>query len=483
MASSEAEKINIKTKLEKLHCPFTWEILNSVIKHSTLKGEMHDEDVENETSCALELLMQCLLKTYKGVISADKKNARKSIEKAEELLIQMQEHERHQTIRAVEHVFYATKSFFLYDVEELDVLEEMVLEEILNNIVDIEDFNNEELGALYGCQSVVWSFLNDFGMNKAIDTAKKAVEKNQDCALWHFILAKNLRRQRRSIHVQAYVTETEKNHFELAYAMSNENSVFGIYLLQMRMESFYKHSRDRDYWMKKAANEKQVLQTAKKILDTKPKNYKILLKLALIFLRSNEDERMAAKECLDAVRQMAPNNSTCMHYTAMFYQQCGDFREALKYYKKAADSNNFVAEMAYIEYGWETGELEPLPHLLRMLKKYEQSVKQRQISMLISVAITYYFIQNDISNAAEYFLKALTLDPLSNKFRVYYRYLGFNAPNILDFLNNKFCPLLERKNCQEVCLKIKRLLNVEAVTDLTEDFKSLSVDVKKDDVT
>jgi len=75
--------------------------------------------------------------------------------------------------------------------------------------------------------------------------------------------------------------------------------------------------------------------------------------------------------------------------------------------------------LAYIEYGWETGELEPLPHLLRMLKKYEQSVKQRQISMLVAIAVTYYSIQKDVPNAAEYFLKALTLDPLSNKFKVY----------------------------------------------------------------
>lgn len=212
----------------------------------------------------------------------------------------------------------------MYDAEEINQLEE-----ILENIIDTDDFSNEELGTLYGCQSVVWSCLNDFGMNKAVEIARKAVEKNQDCALWHFILGKNLRRQRRSINVSSEVSDAEREHFEIAYAMS-KNQVFGIYYLQMRMESFYKFSRVRDYMMRKTANEKQVLHIAKEILKTKPTNYKVLLKLALMFLRAKvSDERLLAKECLDAVEQIAPSNSTYLHYTAMFYEQCGDYRVSI----------------------------------------------------------------------------------------------------------------------------------------------------------
>jgi len=100
------------------------------------------------------------------------------------------------------------------------------------------------------------------------------------------------------------------------------------------------------------------------------------------------------------------------------------FKEALKYFKKAAEYNNLVAELSYVQYGWEVGELEPLPHLLRMLKKYEQSVKERQIAMLLAIAVTYYSLHRDIPNAAEYFLKALTVDSLSNKFKVF-RYKNY----------------------------------------------------------
>lgn len=228
-------------------------------------------------------------------------------------------------MRAVEHVFYATKCFFLYEAEKLDELGE-----ILNNIVDTDNFTQTEVGVLNGCQSVVWSCLNDFGMNKAVENAKKAIELNEDCALWHFVLAKNLRRQRRIVDLSSEVSNLEERHFELANAISNNNPVFGIYYLQMRIEKFYKYNKNRDYLMRKAANEKTVVQMAKDILKKKPTSYKVLLKLALMFLRaSNSDETLSVKECLDTVEKVAPNNSTFLHYAGILYEDCGEFRVSI----------------------------------------------------------------------------------------------------------------------------------------------------------
>ncbi|KAL6444720.1 hypothetical protein ACFW04_002055 [Cataglyphis niger] len=486
MASHEEdEEISIKVKLLKLHCPFTWEMQDSTIKHSILyinnKNIDHENDIiEDETSCPLELLIKSLFKCYKAVISADHDEAKKNITKAENVLMEIQQgQELCRTARAIEHIFYSTKCFFLYEFEEDSTL----LEEILENIDDTEKFNNEELGTLYGCQSVTWSCLNDYGMKNAIDMAKKAIEKNQDCALWHFILGKNLRRQRRSINISAEVSDEEKKHFEIAYAIS-KNDVFGIYYLQMRMETFYKYVRGRDHFIRKTNNEKQVLQIAKEIVKRKPTNYRVLLKLALMFLRAKvSDETLLAKECLDAVKEIAPNNTTYLHYTAMLYEQCGDYKEAIKYFKKAAEGYNFVAELAYIQFGWETAELEPLPHLLRMLKKYEHLIKERQIALLLAVAVTYYSLHKDITNAAEYFLKALIMDPQNNKFKTYFKYLDFNTPSISSFLNDQFCPLLERKNSRETSQKIKNLLNVrdvttDDVTNLSEEFGNLCANDK-----
>ncbi|KYM83660.1 hypothetical protein ALC53_05869 [Atta colombica] len=398
----DKEEISTKAKLSKLHCPFTWEILDSVIKHSLVHQKQDDEndedEIDDEKSYPLEQLLISLFKCYKALLSANNNEVTKRIEKAGEILKQIQQKiEFNQIIRTIEHVFYATKCFILYNADDIDGLEE-----ILQNVIDPKDFNDIELGALYGCQSVIWSCLNDFGMHKAVDIAKKAVERDQNCALWHFILAKNLRRQRRTINVASNVSDLEKAHFEIAFAMS-KNDRFGVYYLQMRIESFNKYNRDKIYMMKKNANEKEVINIAKQILKTKPTNNKVLLRLALIFLRASSDERLFAKECLDAVHKISPNNSTSLHYTAILYEQSGDYK----------------VKLAYIQYGWEVGELEPLPHLLRMLKKYEQIVKERQIAILLAIAVTYFSLHNDILNAAEYFLKALDVDSSSNKFKVF----------------------------------------------------------------
>ncbi|XP_011701003.1 PREDICTED: uncharacterized protein LOC105457818 [Wasmannia auropunctata] len=168
----------------------------------------------------------------------------------------------------------------------------------------------------------------------------------------------------------------------------------------------------------------------------------------------------------------------------MLYEKSGDYREALKYYKMAAECNNLVAELSYIEYGWKVRELEPLPHLLQMLKKYEQTVKERKINILLAIAVTYYSLQEDIPNAAEYFLKALKVDALNNKFKIFYKFLNFKTPSISFFLNDYFCPRLEKqysKTHKKMCEEIKNLLNVKDVHDLTEKLCTLSVDIKEKD--
>lgn len=232
----------------------------------------------------------------------------------------------HQIIRAIEHVFYATKCFYLYETDYMEDTTAFKILEILENI-DTKDFNSVELGGLYGCESVTWSCFNDYGIEKAIDTGKKAVEKNEDCALWHFILAKNLRRKRRCVTLSDEVSYIEKSHFEIAYAMSTENHVFGIYYLQMRLESYYKFSKDPNYRKRKSNNERQVLELAKEIFETNPTSYKVLLKLARIFITIDvADYRHYGMMCLDAVEKIRPNNSTCFHYYAMIYRQSGDYR-------------------------------------------------------------------------------------------------------------------------------------------------------------
>lgn len=87
------ENMSIKVKLSKLHCPFTWKILDSVIKYFTtnVKNDEDDRMMDDETSYPLERLLIFLFKCYKAVSSADDDKATKSIEKAGEILMEIQQ--------------------------------------------------------------------------------------------------------------------------------------------------------------------------------------------------------------------------------------------------------------------------------------------------------------------------------------------------------------------------------------------------------
>lgn len=96
------ERTSIKEKLSKLHCPFTWEILDNMIKHSIVyhrdNKDENDQMMDDETSHPLEQLLLSLFKCYKAMSSADKDKAAKKIEKAEGILIQVQqEYDIHNT--------------------------------------------------------------------------------------------------------------------------------------------------------------------------------------------------------------------------------------------------------------------------------------------------------------------------------------------------------------------------------------------------
>lgn len=93
MASYEQEEMSIKTKLSKLHCPFTWEIFDSMIKHSILRSNIDENDqiMDDDSSYPLEVLLKSLYKCYKAVSSADNDEATKRIKKAGEILMQIQQ--------------------------------------------------------------------------------------------------------------------------------------------------------------------------------------------------------------------------------------------------------------------------------------------------------------------------------------------------------------------------------------------------------
>lgn len=91
MAACEPEETSTKEKLSKLHCPFTWDILDSVTRHSSTHFKNNkDDELDDEEACTLELLMKALLKCYKSTLSTGE-NVEQNFQKAEDLLLQLQQ--------------------------------------------------------------------------------------------------------------------------------------------------------------------------------------------------------------------------------------------------------------------------------------------------------------------------------------------------------------------------------------------------------
>lgn len=91
----------------------------------------------------------------------------------------------------------------------------------------------------------------------------------------------------------------------------------------------------------------------------------------------------------------------------------------MMYFKQAADSNNYSAEVNYIKYAYDMGViLEPTEYVLGMLKKYQDSINDRKQEMLIILAISYTNIDRNLKEAAKIYLQAIEINPKHRKFRV-----------------------------------------------------------------
>lgn len=116
--ADERETMSTKAKLSKLHCPFTWEILDSMIKHSLICQKQAYDEIDDETdderSYLLEHLLIYLFKCYKALLSIDNDEVIKRIEKAEEILKQIQQKYDIQYLFLVYNTYYILKLLNLY---------------------------------------------------------------------------------------------------------------------------------------------------------------------------------------------------------------------------------------------------------------------------------------------------------------------------------------------------------------------------------
>ena len=150
-------------------------------------------------------------------------------------------------------------------------------------------------------------------MNIAINFTKLSIEKDQDAATAHFLLAKNMRSKRRTASVFKIPEEEEIYHFTKAYELS-KNPQFGLFVGQVLKESRDQHN---------------ALKIYKEIYEMNIESASIQTRLALAFTQMNLLE--FANKCLDYVESVKPDDSMFLHYKGLFFMKKKEYEVLLRF--------------------------------------------------------------------------------------------------------------------------------------------------------
>lgn len=182
------------------------------------------------------------------------------------------------------------------------------LDEAFDKVKDVKFSTLKDESTIDACISIAWSKYHRIGSKNAEKFIREALSKNPKCDLWYFILAKNLRRQRRDNSIAARPNDEEITCFITAYQLS-KNEVFELFVAQMYRELRLKNEAKKIYTK---------IYDNQKIDDTNV-NCTVLLRLALGFIRLEDYQK--AKDCLDRVEKKNPNQSMLIHYRGIYYMK------------------------------------------------------------------------------------------------------------------------------------------------------------------
>ncbi|KAL7307473.1 hypothetical protein TKK_0000652 [Trichogramma kaykai] len=281
-------------------------------------------------------------------------------------------------------------------------------------IKNANDFTSDiEKGTIFGSQASAYVLFYENILDSALKSAKLAVSYAPKCVLWHFVIAKCLRKKRRQNNVW-YVSQEEQNEFLMCYKVSPSD------LHGMAAARMYKESR----------NWKKCSEIYNEIYRRGPTNIKVRLILALCFM--NSKDFVKAKNCLDYIERLLPaekRSKTYYHYLGKYYEKTGNKLKAKENYLKAiGETGNFPADMDYFNFIKRNSKNndDAIKHLQNMLERYENR-EGYTLHILLSLAFIYLFDNNDKKLAAEYFLKALQTNPRHQQLEEFRRPFEFKT--------------------------------------------------------
>ncbi|XP_012285706.1 uncharacterized protein LOC105702615 [Orussus abietinus] len=384
-------KSDIQKKLSMTSCPYTWG-MEKLLTDNVFEWEDTDrEEILSEIMGIMMMLLKANVYDNKKKID----DALEEIQKAEDvfkLLLGSIPDDQKYLLNVLRHIIFSTKGHVLYGAKQFKEAQIALKETYVHNVLNLTD---KELGSLYGCQAIAWSLFRINTGQKTLELVKRAIEKDNKNAHWYFFLGKTLRRLRRFNLYRTFPSNEEMEAFGKAFSLS-QCPTMGIYYAQSKAES-------------KQQFEARSIYT--QIFNLEQKSFKVQLRLALGFIRLRMSTE--AKQCLNLAGRENPENVTYLHYMGMYLDLCcKKSKEALDYYKLAGERGNSASYWSYMSCMRKLNKnYNPREDLCKMLDKCEEDDNVLKQKLLLHIAECYEYMDRDMNQAAEYYLKAVTIDP------------------------------------------------------------------------
>ncbi|XP_066581687.1 uncharacterized protein [Prorops nasuta] len=436
---SESELAIITSELKKLSCPVTWKLEKGFDYYKHIMDVTNCElDFENNDILPFQSIIGFLVTSIQELYYGRDDAAEKKFNEAFKLYTELIEMDDMFYLKKVlKHVVYATKCYIFYSGKKFSAIKNL-----LQDIPNSNDFDTQELGVISGCVGIATDLCMRFDPSIAIQHFEAAINMDPDSGLWHFCLAKLLRLQRRRIDIRMKPSSREEQEFTIAYNLS-KNPIFGIYIARLMRESL-SNVKGRNQLI---SFENKMVELYDEVFLHAKSNHRILLMLALGYIRiKTHDKSKEARECLELVQKLLPDNSMYFHYQAKYMEKFGTKEEVIYYFKKASEKYNFCADCDYASYIARTSMEDALEYLESLIPRYND-FKECNQGILLKTATTYYSHGN-IKRASELFLKALNIDAENDMLKKPYHFIKFDTNDfkngIYGFLRFRLLPEIKR---------------------------------------
>ncbi|KAL7301620.1 hypothetical protein TKK_0005629 [Trichogramma kaykai] len=417
---------------KNIECPFTWKLDP---KHAIAIG--NESMLYDYKSSPVGSFIKVNTLAYIRSMQGNFDDAEKLIDEINyvwDFICKRISKENDYSVDVLLHIKYAT-AFCVYSMSrKKDQAKAMEIK-----IKDAKNFNSDiEKGTIFGSQAFASYVFLERNIDAALEAAKLAVSYAPNCELWHYINAQCLRTKRRQQKFDLPVSIEEENEFLKCYELSP--SVENI----IHVARMYKEKKN---WEKSSEMYNQLYLK-------NPTDFNSNLILALHFIGQND--LIKAKNCLDYFEKNSEHKTKAYyHYLGKYYEKSDNYQKAKENYLKAlGDSGNFPADMDHLKLIRKISrskfDYEEIKHLKNMLKRYEGD-KINTVFISLNLAMTYLFKSKNLKLAADYFLKAIKInpcDPQLENFQMTYRDKKYN---IFDLISRNI--LTENENSYGITLK------------------------------